>query len=143
MKIKFTYIDKNSRVSISEIPCSPEYVPDFPEIKGLEFDFAEESQYGISRYPVFYGSCDDNADINISGVLGILTDEEYSSAKELEFSIRKNNKEIQVNDEIQRLLNEVQQLEGETWSEYRQSLRDIPNQEEFPWNIIFPTKPNN
>jgi len=32
---------------------------------------------------------------------------------------------------------EQQQL----WSEYRQALRDIPSQQEFPQNIIWPQKP--
>lgn len=27
------------------------------------------------------------------------------------------------------------------WQNYRQALRDIPEQEGFPWNIIWPTKP--
>jgi hypothetical protein len=29
-----------------------------------------------------------------------------------------------------------------TWKTYRQSLRDITNQENFPWEIVWPTDPN-
>ena len=29
----------------------------------------------------------------------------------------------------------------EAWKAYRQSLRDIPSQPEFPWNVTFPTAP--
>lgn len=29
-----------------------------------------------------------------------------------------------------------------TWSTYRQGLRDVPNQTEFPWNVTWPTKPS-
>ena len=27
------------------------------------------------------------------------------------------------------------------WVPYRQALRDVPSQAEFPWNVIWPTKP--
>lgn len=27
------------------------------------------------------------------------------------------------------------------WAEYRQNLRDIPTQEGFPWNVVWPNKP--
>lgn len=29
-----------------------------------------------------------------------------------------------------------------SWTVYRQALRDIPSQEGFPWNIVWPTEPN-
>jgi hypothetical protein len=32
--------------------------------------------------------------------------------------------------------------EKSVWTVYRQELRDMPNQEGFPWNIIFPNHPN-
>ena len=30
---------------------------------------------------------------------------------------------------------------AEQWKEYRQALRDIPQQEGFPFNVVFPTRP--
>jgi hypothetical protein len=30
---------------------------------------------------------------------------------------------------------------SEDWAAYRQSLRDVSNQETFPWNVIWPTDP--
>lgn len=32
-------------------------------------------------------------------------------------------------------------VNAESWSEYRQALRDIPSQEGFPWEIVWPTEP--
>ena len=29
----------------------------------------------------------------------------------------------------------------ETWATYRQSLRDVPTQDGFPWEIVWPTQP--
>jgi hypothetical protein len=33
-------------------------------------------------------------------------------------------------------------VDKEAWGSYRQALRDIPSQTEFPWNVIWPTPPN-
>jgi hypothetical protein len=32
-------------------------------------------------------------------------------------------------------------VDKEAWAAYRQALRDIPQQEGFPWDVIFPEKP--
>lgn len=32
--------------------------------------------------------------------------------------------------------------EFKNWSEYRQALRDIPQQDGFPFNVVYPEKPN-
>lgn len=32
-------------------------------------------------------------------------------------------------------------VDSAVWSVYRQSLRDVPSQEGFPWNVVWPTQP--
>lgn len=32
-------------------------------------------------------------------------------------------------------------IPSQEWKDYCQALRDVPNQEGFPWNVIWPTKP--
>lgn len=32
-------------------------------------------------------------------------------------------------------------VDSQAWAVYRQSLRDIPSQEGFPWNVVWPTQP--
>lgn len=32
-------------------------------------------------------------------------------------------------------------VDSVAWSVYRQSLRDVPSQEGFPWNVVWPTQP--
>ena len=32
-------------------------------------------------------------------------------------------------------------VDSAVWSVYRQSLRDIPSQEGFPWDVVWPTQP--
>ena len=56
----------------------------------------------------------------------------------------------EIRNERDRLLKEtdwsqvvdVPQTIKDKWSPYRQALRDVPQQPEFPINIIWPTKPN-
>lgn len=33
------------------------------------------------------------------------------------------------------------QVNKEAWATYRQALRDIPAQEGFPWNVVWPSRP--
>lgn len=33
------------------------------------------------------------------------------------------------------------QVDKAAWATYRQALRDVPQQPEFPWKVIWPTKP--
>ena len=33
-------------------------------------------------------------------------------------------------------------VDGNLWRTYRQQLRDVPNQEGFPWDVIWPVSPN-
>lgn len=57
---------------------------------------------------------------------------------------------ILVREERDRLLAEtdwtqaadVPQTTKDKWAPYRQALRDVPQQEGFPFNVVWPTKPN-
>lgn len=53
--------------------------PAEPAVAGLAFLFALESQYPTSK-PIFYGSCDDDADLRASGVLHVITAEDAFAA---------------------------------------------------------------
>ena len=37
---------------------------------------------------------------------------------------------------------ETQTEESQDWVQYREDLRNIPQQEGFPWNVVWPIKPN-
>ncbi len=81
--------------AITKIPCTvaPQRTgPSMPAIKGLQLDWADKSTWPVElaqdgsylRAPKYYGTCDDDADTNIAGVLQVLTQDEYNTAKATE-----------------------------------------------------------
>lgn len=84
--IKFTYVDAVTKVSVLKQIASNG--PTFPEIVGLEFELALESLYPTD-VPIFYGSCPDSSDIDLDGVITIVSQEELITAKQQELAARK------------------------------------------------------
>jgi hypothetical protein len=83
--LTFTQVD-----AVSGLPANEALMnagPAYPAIAGLTFGFALESQYPIER-PVFYGTCDDGADLALPGVLGEVTQAEYEAAEAAEMVAR-------------------------------------------------------
>jgi len=66
--------------------------PAIPYIESFIYEFSNESVYPIitteagiyTKLPLYYGTCADNADINLTGVIRTLTAEEFNLAKETE-----------------------------------------------------------
>ena len=80
---------------ITKIPCTQEPQrtgPSMPVVKGLKIDWTNKSTWPVElapdgtylRAPLYYGTCDDNADTSIAGVLKILTEEEFNSLRQAE-----------------------------------------------------------
>jgi hypothetical protein len=95
MYIVVTEVDYNTR-----IPCTVEPQrtgPSMPAVKGLTIIWQDKSTWPIStdstgtylRAPKYYGTCDDDADTNIAGVLQVLTEAEYTAAKAAEHEARR------------------------------------------------------
>lgn len=84
--IKFTYVDAVTGAPVSEAPTLNG--PVFPAVAGLEFAWARESQYPAA-VPEFFGTCQDDADIAVPGVLSELSPEDWSSALTDEVSARR------------------------------------------------------
>lgn len=95
MRICVTEVD-----AVTKIPCTvePQYTgPSFPDVKGLEFKWANESTYPVEvapsgvylRAPKYYCFCDDDADIDIAGVLEVLTEAEWIVLEIQEMEARK------------------------------------------------------
>lgn len=84
----------------TKIPCTVEPMrtgPSMPTIKGLKLDWADMSTWPVkvdpsgiyTRAPKYYGTCDDDADTSIDGVLEVLTEQEWMQRKHDEFYARK------------------------------------------------------
>jgi hypothetical protein len=68
-----------------------------PAVKGWTHLWHDSSTWPVAtapdgtylRAPKYYGTCDDDADTNIAGVLQVLTEEEYNAARTVEHEARK------------------------------------------------------
>jgi hypothetical protein len=86
--------------AVTKIPCTVEPQrtgPSMPAIKGFQHQWQDKSTWPIGlsangtylRAPKYYGTCDDDADTSIAGVLQVLTIEEYQALKTAEHQARK------------------------------------------------------
>ncbi len=86
--------------AVTKIPCTVEPQrtgPSMPSIKGLVHTWQDSSTWPVElasdgtylRAPKYYGTCDDDADTTIAGVLQVLTEEEYSTLKIAEHEARR------------------------------------------------------
>ncbi|WP_199905506.1 tail fiber assembly protein [Microvirgula aerodenitrificans] len=146
--IRYTAVDYITRIPVTKAPARNG--PDHPAISGLQFRFALESQYP-TNVPMFYGTCDDDADTDIPGVLGVLTAEEHASAEVAEMEARDAAAARVVRMQRDALIAATDYLlmpdypigaEGlAAVRAYRQALRDVPLQAGFPQAIDWPMSP--
>lgn len=95
MYIKLTNIDAGSGIRCTKEPMR--MGPDIPKIKGFNFIFQNESSFPIATTsdgtlvtePLLYGTCDDDADVTLTGVLKVLTQAEFDADKQAEHQARK------------------------------------------------------
>ena len=83
----YTYVDAKTRASCIEAP--PSNGPDNPAVPGLLFGFALESRYPTA-HPIMYGACPDDAETNLPGVLGVITEAAYQQALADEMTARRS-----------------------------------------------------
>ena len=83
--IKFTNVDAITKISIAQEPAANG--PVFPQIKGLVYVFANESQWP-TNLPIYYGTCDEDADLSVSGILGQITETEFNTAQQAEYDFK-------------------------------------------------------
>ena len=86
--------------AVTKIPCTIEPQrtgPSMPVVNGLIHVWQDSSTWPIElapdgtylRAPKYYGTCDDDADITIPGVLQVLTENEYNELRVVEHEARK------------------------------------------------------
>ena len=76
--IKFTYVDAVTGISIASEPA--QNGPVFPPVAGLEFAWARESRYPTD-VPEFFGTCPDDSDVQIDGVLGVYVQADWETMR--------------------------------------------------------------
>jgi hypothetical protein len=95
MYIQITNIDADTGILCTEAPMRTG--PALPNVKGFRFIFQNESDFPISSNPdgslitapLLYGTCDDDADTSLTGVLKVLTQVEFDADKQAEHQARK------------------------------------------------------
>jgi len=86
--------------AVSKVVCTAEPQrtgPSMPAIKGWTHIWHDSSTWPVPtasdgtylRAPRYYGTCDDDADTSIAGVLQVLTEAEFNAAKVAEHEARK------------------------------------------------------
>ena len=83
--IKFTYVDAVTGISVAKQPTTNG--PVFPTVGGLEFAWARESQYPTD-VPEFFGTCPEDADTQVDGVLGVYSQADWETMREDEMRAR-------------------------------------------------------
>jgi len=95
MYIQLTNIDADTGILCTEAPMRTG--PALPNVKGFQFIFQNESDFPIdtnadgsyAEMPLYYGTCDDDADTALTGVVKVLTEAEFNADKETEHQARK------------------------------------------------------
>jgi hypothetical protein len=95
--IKFTYVDAQTGICVNKAPTRNG--PKFPEVKGLQYLFALESKYPTDA-PEFFGICDDDADLDIDGCFGEITEAEFIAERQEEINARKPYLSWVLNQEV-------------------------------------------
>lgn len=83
--LKFTYVDSVTGISITKQPAANG--PVFPSVAGLEYVWARESRYPTD-VPEFFGTCPDDADTQIDGVLGVYVQDDWETMRAEEMRAR-------------------------------------------------------
>ena len=89
MYICVTHVDAQTKIAGYKRPTYNG--PTFPDVKGLTIVWWDESNWPLThpdQYPKFYGTCDDDADTSIDGVVEVLTEEVYNERYEAELFAR-------------------------------------------------------
>ena len=83
--IKFTYVDAVTGISVAKQPATNG--PVFPPVTGLQFSWARESRYPTD-VPEFFGTCPNDADTQVDGVLGVYLQADWETMREDEMRAR-------------------------------------------------------
>lgn len=83
--LKFTYVDAVTRIPVTSAPATNG--PAQPDVPGLEFAWARESAYPTD-VPEFFGTCPDDSDTDVPGVLGVFGQADWEQMRADEMRAR-------------------------------------------------------
>lgn len=147
MYICVTHVDSLTKLPADIAPLSNG--PAMPEVKGLQILWWNQSEWPTDM-SLFYGTCDDDADLDVPGVIGTVTEEEFLTKREAERELQSYNARNERNARMFLAQNEANKALREERmglphkdiaeiDTYMQALADVPEQEGFPFEIVWPT----
>jgi len=76
--IAVTYVDKATKIPGFKEPMRNG--PVYPDVKGLNIEWWDASRWPLEHpeYPLFYGTCDDDADFDTPGIMKVFEDLSYN-----------------------------------------------------------------
>jgi hypothetical protein len=93
--LSITQIDADTKIICTAEPMRTG--PSYPQIKNCNIVWCNKSTWPIATTPegahtvapLFFGTCDDDANLSVAGVVATYTQEEYSALKTAEHQARK------------------------------------------------------
>lgn len=121
--VKYTYVDSVTGIPVTDEPAANG--PTQPDIEGLEFGFALESQYPTDM-PIFYGTAPDEVNADVPGILSVVTEDEYNEALAGEMIARRTVAEGRALDRLADI-RYAREIEGVTSAEGVEQWTDRAN----------------
>ena len=94
-----SYVIVTNVDAVSGVPCNASPMqagPSFPALSGLKIEWSDQSTWPITttagvydRVPRYYGTCSDEANMGLPGVLEVITARQFNTQKRAEFFARK------------------------------------------------------
>ena len=94
-----SYVIVTNVDAVSGVPCNASPMqagPAFPALNGLNIEWSDQSTWPITtiagvydRAPRYYGTCGDEADLSLPGVLEVITQRQFTALRRAEFFARK------------------------------------------------------
>lgn len=93
--LSITQIDADTKIICTAEPMRTG--PSYPQIKNCNIVWCNKSTWPIATTsegahtvaPLFFGTCDDDADLSVTGIVATYTQEEYTELKTAEHQARK------------------------------------------------------
>jgi hypothetical protein len=104
--LKFTYVDAVTGISVASQPAANG--PALPAVDGLQFVWARESRYP-TQVPEFFGTCPDESNTQIDGVLGLFLQADWEVMRADEIAARNNGLQQRIVSETQSRLDRFAQ----------------------------------
>ena len=147
MHVIVTHVDSITKLAADVEPLANG--PSMPDIEGFRLIWWNQSEWPTDM-PLFYGTYEEDADLAISGVIGVISEEDSFAKRESERELQSYNARNERNARIFLAQNELNKALREermglphkdigVIDTYMQSLADIPEQDGFPFDIVWPT----